>query len=153
MASEVERKYEVPVGFAVPDDVADGVTLGDPTVHELTAIYYDTPDLRLARDRTALRRRTGGTDAGWHVKRYQAPDERDEVQLPLGRVGAVPAAVSAEVRAVSRGARLRPMVTISTTRTERPLLDSDGRVLALVADDVVSTAVTADPAAGQQWRG
>src|SRR5918995_3573620 len=102
MASEIERKYEVPVGFAVPAEIADGVVVGAEVVHDLTAVYYDTPDLRLARDRTALRRRTGGTDAGWHVKRYQAPDERDEVQLPLGRVGAVPAAVSAEVRAVSR---------------------------------------------------
>lgn len=152
MASEVERKYELPVGFAVPAEIAGGVTLGDPVVHELTAVYYDTADLRLARDRTALRRRTGGTDAGWHVKRYFGTDERDEVQLPLGRAGVVPAAVSAEVRAVTRGARLRPMVTISTTRTERPLLDPAGRVLALVADDLVSTAVTADPAAGQQWR-
>jgi CHAD domain-containing protein len=152
MASEVERKYEMPVGFVLPEQLAEGVTLGDPVVHELRAVYYDTPDLRLARDRVALRRRTGGTDAGWHVKRYQSDDERDERQLPLGRSGAVPAAVTAEVRAVSRGARLRPMVTINTTRTERPLLAPDGRVLALVADDVVSTEVTADPAAGQQWR-
>jgi len=153
MASEIERKYEVPVGFAVPADIgAEGITVGEPVVHELTAVYYDTADLRLARDLMALRRRTGGTDAGWHVKRYRARDERDELQLPPGRAGVVPAAVAAEVRAVSRGGRLRPMVTIATTRTERPVLDPDGRVLALVADDVVRTEVTADPAAGQQWR-
>ncbi len=152
MASEIERKYEVPTGFGVPDGIADGTALGDPAVHELTAVYYDTPDLRLARDRVAVRRRTGGTDAGWHVKRYRTNDERDEMQVPLGRAGAVPAAVGAEVRAIARGARLRPMVTISTTRTEQPLLDPDGRVLALVADDLVSTDVSADPAAGQQWR-
>ena len=151
MASEIERKYEVPVGFAVPDGIA-GAALGDPVVHQLTAVYYDTADLRLALDKVALRRRTGGTDAGWHVKRYRSVDERDEVQLPLGRPGVVPAAVAAEVRAVARGGRLRPMVTISTTRTERPLLDPDGRVLALVADDLVSTALIADPAADQQWR-
>jgi CHAD domain-containing protein len=153
MASEIERKYEVPVGFAVPDGIADGVTLGDPVVHELTAVYYDTPDLRLAREGVAVRRRTGGTDAGWHVKRYlSSPDERDELQLPLGRPGVVPAAVSAEVRALSRGGRLRPIVTISTTRTERPLVDPDGRVLALVADDLVRTAVAPDPGSGEQWR-
>ena len=151
MASEIERKYEVPVGFAVPDGIP-GVALGEPVVHQLTAVYYDTADLRLAQDKVALRRRTGGTDAGWHVKRYQSADERDEVQLPLGRAGVVPAAVAAEVRAVARGGRLRPMVTISTTRTERPLLDPDGRVLALVADDLVRTALTADPAADQEWR-
>src|SRR5215207_9881450 len=110
MASEIERKYDVPVGFTVPDDLAvEGTSLGEPVEHELSAVYYDTADLRLARDRVALRRRTGGTDAGWHVKRYRGGD-RDEVQLPLGRSGVVPAAVSAEVRAVSRGDRLRPVV-------------------------------------------
>ena len=153
MASEIERKYEVPLDFAVDDRLAvDGVTLGEPATHELSAIYYDTADLRLAADKVALRRRTGGHDAGWHVKRYQAPDERDEVQLPLGGGGAIPAAVSAEVRAVTRGATLRPAVRMTTRRTEWPLLAADGTVLALVADDEVATQVVADPAAAQRWR-
>jgi CHAD domain-containing protein len=153
VASEVERKYEVPLDFSVDDRIAvDGVTLGRPARHELLATYYDTPDLRLAADRVALRRRTGGHDAGWHVKRYQAPDERDEVQLPIGRGGAIPAAVTAEVRAVSRGATLRPTVRMTTRRTEWPLLAADGTVLALVADDDVATQVIADPAAAQRWR-
>ncbi|CAA9221748.1 MAG: CHAD domain containing protein, partial [uncultured Corynebacteriales bacterium] len=151
MASEIERKYEVPPDLAVTADVL-GVPLGEPAVHELSAVYYDTPDLRLAADRVALRRRTGGHDAGWHVKRYAGADERDEVQLPAGRTGAVPAAVAAEVRAVTRGAALRPMVRIRTIRTEWPVLGADGRVLALVADDEVHTELVADPAAAQRWR-
>lgn len=153
MATEVERKYELPTGFAVGDRLAvDGVTLGAPAEHELVAVYYDTADLRLAADRVALRRRTGGTDAGWHVKRYGDGDERDEVRLPAGRTAAVPAAVAAEVRAVTRGAPLRPAVRMTTRRTEWPLLATDGRVLALVADDTVSTALVADPAADRRWR-
>ena len=92
MAAEVENKYEVPVDFTVDDRLAvDGVRLGEPARHELSAIYYDTADLRLAADKVALRRRTGGHDAGWHVKRYRGQGERDEVQLPLGRGGAIPA--------------------------------------------------------------
>ena len=153
MASEIESKYEVPTGFAVDDRLAvDGVTLGEPEVHELVAVYYDTADLRLAADRVALRRRTGGHDAGWHVKRYQGGSDRDEVQLPPSRSAAVPAAVGAEVRAVTRGGALRPTVRMTTRRTEWPLLDADGKVLALVADDDVRTDLIADPAAGQQWR-
>jgi CHAD domain-containing protein len=153
VASEIENKYVVPADFSVDDRLAvDGVRLGEPERHELAATYYDTPDLRLAADNVALRRRTGGHDAGWHVKRYRAPGERDEVQLPIGRGGAVPAAVSAEVRAVSRGQALRPAVRMTTQRTEWPLLAEDGRVLALIADDDVSTEVVADPAAAQRWR-
>ena len=72
MASEIERKYEVPVGFAVADGAPrTAQPSASRAVHQLIAVYYDTPDLRLAQDRVALRRRTGGTDAGWHVKRYR----------------------------------------------------------------------------------
>ncbi|HEY6748559.1 MAG TPA: CYTH and CHAD domain-containing protein [Mycobacteriales bacterium] len=153
MAAEIERKYEVPADFALdPGLTVAGATLGEPVVHELAAVYYDTADLRLAADKVALRRRTGGSDAGWHVKRYRGGEDRDEVQLPLGRGAAVPAAVGAEVRAVSRGAVLRPMVRIATRRTEWPLVAEDGTVLALIADDEVSSEVIADPAAGQRWR-
>jgi CHAD domain-containing protein len=153
VASEIERKYEVPPDFAVDSRLAPaGTTLGEPATHDLVAVYYDTADLRLAADKVALRRRTGGTDAGWHVKRYRAPDERDEVQLPAGRTAAGLAAVGAEVRAISRGATLRPTVKMATRRTEWPLLDPDGRVLALVADDEVASEVVADPAAAQRWR-
>lgn len=153
MAAEIERKYEVPVDFALDGGLrVAGATLGQPAQHELAAVYYDTADLRLAAAKVALRRRTGGTDAGWHVKRYRGGEDRDELQLPLGRSAAVPAAVGAEVRAVSRGGALRPVVRINTRRTEWPLLAPDGTVLALIADDDVSTELIADPAAGQRWR-
>jgi CHAD domain-containing protein len=153
MAAEIERKYEVPVDFALdPGLTVAGATLGNPVVHELAAVYYDTADLRLAANKVALRRRTGGTDAGWHVKRYRGGEDRDEVQLPLGRGVAVPAAVGSEVRALSRGGALRPTVRITTRRTEWPLLAPDGTVLALIADDEVTSDLVADPAAGQRWR-
>jgi CHAD domain-containing protein len=157
MATEIERKYEVPLDFTVDARLAAaGATIGEPSTYELVAVYYDTADLRLAADRVALRRRTGGHDAGWHVKRYGAGsgggEDRDEVQLPAGRTTAIPATVSAEVRAVSRGGTLRPTVRMTTTRTEWPLVGADGAVLALVADDEVATELVADPAAGQRWR-
>jgi CHAD domain-containing protein len=150
---EIERKYAVPDDFAVPADFGpEGTTVGEPRRHRLAAVYYDTPDLRLARDRVTLRRRTGGSDDGWHVKRWRGPDEREERQLPPGRPGVVPAVAAAEVRALSRGARLRPVVTLATQRTEWPLLDGDGRVLAVIADDAVSASTMGDPATAQQWR-
>ena len=67
---EIERKFDVDEGFAMPDLAGlPGVSeVREPVEHALEAAYYDTPDLRLARARVTLRRRTGGTDAGWHEK-------------------------------------------------------------------------------------
>ena len=49
---EVERKYEVPVDFELPDlgdvDGSAGLTVDDPVTHRLTATYYDTERLTLA---------------------------------------------------------------------------------------------------------
>ncbi|WP_242418751.1 CYTH domain-containing protein, partial [Frankia sp. CpI1-P] len=39
-----------------------------PRTVTLDAVYYDSDDLRLARNQITLRRRTGGHDAGWHLK-------------------------------------------------------------------------------------
>ena len=53
------------------------------TTHELSAIYFDTADLRLTRSKITLRRRTGGKDAGWHVKLPGESGGRRELQHPL----------------------------------------------------------------------
>ena len=63
-----------------------------PTEFALSAVYYDTADLRLLRSRLTLRRRRGGNDAGWHLKLPAGADSRDEVRLPLGRARKPPGA-------------------------------------------------------------
>jgi CHAD domain-containing protein len=154
VAVEIERKYEVPATFQLPEITPPaGTSIGSAVRHKLTATYWDTGDLRLARDRVTLRRRTGGTDAGWHVKRPHGGD-RDEFRLPLGRGGStVPPKVAAEVHAISRGAALEPVVRLTTVRTEWPLTDGNGRVLALVADDQVSAqTIGGDSVELQTWR-
>ena len=67
---EIERKFDVDQTFALPDltGVPGVAEVRAPVEHALEAAYYDTADLRLARARVTLRRRTGGVDAGWHVK-------------------------------------------------------------------------------------
>lgn len=70
---EIERKYEAPVadeGFGLPDlsHVAGVSAVIDKGVVDLDAVYYDTADQRLAAAAITLRRRTGGADAGWHLK-------------------------------------------------------------------------------------
>ncbi|GHH87263.1 hypothetical protein GCM10018793_62400 [Streptomyces sulfonofaciens] len=85
---EIERKYEGPTeGFDLTrlTRVARVASVEDKGLVELDAVYYDTPDQRLAADRITLRRRTGGTDAGWHLKLPVALEEgvREEVRTPL----------------------------------------------------------------------
>ena len=67
---ETEHKYDVDTDFAFPDlaGLSPGVVAAPPQVQRLAATYFDTADLRLARAHITLRRRTGGSDAGWHGK-------------------------------------------------------------------------------------
>src|SRR5271170_3327648 len=83
---ENELKFEVSLGFVVPElsGLADGVTMTEPEVRLLAARYFDTRDLRLAAAGITLRRRTGGTDAGWHLKLPVGAGTRRELQVPLG---------------------------------------------------------------------
>jgi len=72
---EIERKYDAASGGTAALDAVKTMTgtAGVAAVQELPeqlldAIYYDTADLRLIRAGITLRRRTGGEDAGWHLK-------------------------------------------------------------------------------------
>jgi CHAD domain-containing protein len=156
---EVERKFDVDDGFALPDLTGvDGVAAVDPAVeHSLEAVYHDTADLRLARARVTLRRRTGGDDAGWHLKLPAAAGARQEVHEPLGRaVKAPPKALRDLVLGITRGAATTPVSTLRTRRLATVLRDADGRALAELADDTVRATVPAPeagaPAEERSWR-
>src|SRR6478752_5689948 len=95
---EIERKYEATPRTGLPDltRAAGVASVTDEGVTELDAVYYDTPDLRLAADALTLRRRTGGADAGWHLKFPVASGIRDEIRAPLSDT--LPGSLAALVR-------------------------------------------------------
>ncbi|MEW1955411.1 CYTH and CHAD domain-containing protein [Terrabacter sp. NPDC080008] len=137
---ETERKYDVDAATVFPNLAeADGVhAVGKPLEHRLEAVYFDTPDLDLVRSGVTLRCRTGGTDAGWHLKLPAGTDTRTELREPLGgEEAAVPESLVLRVRPLTRGRALQPVATIETRRREYPLHDVGGAVMALVADDSV----------------
>ncbi len=156
---EIEQKFDVDTGFERPSfaDLA-GVSAAAPVLHHLSATYFDTADGRLAASKITLRRRTGGTDEGWHLKLPAGSGARREVQEPLGPrdpdAGGleVPGALTARVAEVTGGRPLAPIARLDTERTVVTLTGGDGRVVAEVADDVV-TALRL-PAAGDplRWR-
>lgn len=159
---EIERKYDVDGGYALPA-LADLVALpgvaavDEPVEHLLSAGYFDTADLRLFHGRVTLRRRTGGPDAGWHLKLPAEGGGRRELHAPLGRSAKKPpAALLAPVAGLLRGAPVGPIATLRTRRMVTALRSGEGRVLAELADDTVTATVLAPDADGatevQTWR-
>jgi CHAD domain-containing protein len=146
---EIERKFDVDETFVLPDltGVPGVADVREPVEHALEAAYYYTADLRLARARVTLRRRTGGTDAGWHVKLPAVAGARRELHSPLGRATRTPPkAVLEPVLGIVRRAPVAPVATLRTRRVVTELVDAAGRVLAEVADDhVTGTALPAGP--------
>jgi CHAD domain-containing protein len=140
---ETERKYESdrpldPDLVAALAAAAGCAPPRPPAEFALSAVYYDTADLRLLGSRLTLRRRRGGSDAGWHLKLPAGTDSRDEVRLPLGRARKPPAALVALTRAAHRDAALGPVVELDTDRREWTLADAEGNAVATVTDDRVT---------------
>jgi CHAD domain-containing protein len=155
---EIETKYDVDEDFVLPAlDGLDGVPVVDaPVEHALEATYHDTDDLRLLRARVTLRRRTGGADAGWHLK-LPAGTARRELHAPLGRaVKQPPQALTAPLVGILRGAPTSPVAVLRTRRVVTALRDAGGRLLAEVADDTVTATTPAvgpdRPAEVHTWR-
>jgi CHAD domain-containing protein len=139
MTLEEERKYDVDADFTVPDLTdsvpADAHVVELPPV-TLTATYYDTADLRLARSGASLRFRRGDA-VPWTVKLPTGTvGIRHEISR-TGRPGTPPADLVALVTAVSRAAPLSPAAVVRTVRRAYEVRGPDDTVLAELADDAV----------------
>ncbi|MEU3773317.1 CYTH and CHAD domain-containing protein [Streptomyces sp. NPDC032472] len=138
---EIERKFEFTTDKAarrgVPNlaGTARIASVADRGTVDLDAVYYDTPDQRLAADGLTLRRRTGGADAGWHLKLPVSPGVRDEIGAPLSDT--VPRPLAALLRSRVRDGGLEPRVRLLSSRRVSHLLDADGTVLAELSTDSV----------------
>ena len=143
----LEREVKLGAGpaFRLPDlsGVVEGAAVTPVETLRLEAVYYDTPDLRLARWGVSLRRRSG---EGWTLKLPPLPAgpgrpavvlERDELVFPGGPRKPPPAAL-AIIRAYVRKAELAPVARLSTVRRRVRLVDSRGARLGEVVDDEVS---------------
>ncbi len=114
---EVEAKFAVDDSTPPPDLTAlDAVAaVGEVRDHALSAIYYDTADLRLTRAKITLRRRTGGKDDGWHIK-LPATDGRLELGAELTDPAVVPEEICSQVRAIVRNQPLEPIAQVNNNR-------------------------------------
>lgn len=142
---EREQTFDVEDDFSVAHALTPltdlGAAVDAPKRARLRATYFDTDDLRLLHAGITLRRRTGGTDAGWHLKLPSgSPGDRTEVRLPLGSpAGGVPAELTALVGAQLAGSPLRPVLALDTERDATLVRSTtDGAVLEVADDHVVA---------------
>jgi CHAD domain-containing protein len=150
---ERELKFEAPRDAELPD--VDGIISGSSVRTEtvqLKAVYYDTSDRHLQRHLVTLRRRSGGADAGWHLKLPSNDDHaRVEIQAD-GRPSTVPRDLAELVKGIRLGQRLAPTARLDTTRTRHEILDPAGELIAEVAEDDVRATPLLDSREPSAWR-
>ncbi|MET7455719.1 CYTH and CHAD domain-containing protein [Streptomyces sp. NPDC005574] len=151
---ETERKYEAPSADDtswLPDLTGvDGIgAVVEQGVEELDAVYFDTDDLRLAAGSATLRRRSGGSDAGWHLKLPGSGDTREEIQTPPD--SELPDELRELALSRTRGADLRPIVRVRSRRDTRLLLDGTGTTVAELTVDAVRADSPLPGTARAEW--
>ena len=153
---EVERKFEVFESTVRPsfEGLSSVARVERSPSQKLDAVYFDTPAHDLAAHRVTLRRRTGGPDAGWHIKLPAGPDARTEVRAPLGAEtgDTVPEELLDIVLAIVRDRPVGPVARISTTRAVDMLYAPDGTAVAEFCDDDVVAQAEGDEEPEQRWR-
>ena len=161
MQYEKELKFDGATDVELPslEGLPGVAAVAAAAPEDLDAVYYDTSDLRLLAHGITLRRRTGGHDAGWHLKLPTgALDTRLELHHPLDPPPldpppadhdspAPPAELALRVRAYVRDAPLGPVVDLRTHRRRTLLLDRKQRPLVEVARDAVTARRTGEDAA------
>jgi CHAD domain-containing protein len=162
---EVERKFDVVESTVSPsfEGIAAVSHVEKSPTQTLDATYFDTPTQDLARNKITLRRRTGGSDEGWHLKLPAGPEARTEVRAPLDASGpaghnTVPEELVDVVLAIVRDRPLEPVARITTERESQVLYGAGGAALAEFSNDHVAawSARACDDsgpqAAQQEWR-
>ena len=157
--TEIERKFDVDELTLLPrlNGLPGVQAIAEPVTHNLEAVYFDTGGLVLSSAHITLRRRTGGDDAGWHLKLPLDAGRRREIHAPLGRhaggaADAVPESLAQLVRVHVRDAALVPVARLHTTRVAHALIGTGGEQLAVLCDDRVQSERLVHEPASAAWR-
>jgi CHAD domain-containing protein/adenylate cyclase class IV len=138
---EIEFKFAVHPSFDLPEiQGRAGVT----AIHELESLslhstYYDTVDLRLARNGVTLRHRRGEDGSQWTLKLPTGDKRaaiRDEIDFPASED--MPHVAAELVTGFTRRASLQQVAVLETKRSRWKLIGNDNSQLALVVRDEVT---------------
>jgi CHAD domain-containing protein len=147
---ERERKYELSPHDPLPSLDGLATPIG-PHDQRLEAVYYDTVHMRLIRAGLTLRKRIGGSDAGWHLKIPAGTDAREELHFPLGTANTPPPELVRLTLGYARTVPLVPVARIVTKRASWRLVDEAGTDLAELTDDHVE-AENLSSSTKDHWR-
>ncbi len=147
MVRERETKLIVEPTTSLPplDELLVGCGTWTTEIVTLTALYFDTPDLRLTRSGVSLRFRS---DDGWTVK---IPEVRHDDELVRNEhafgneTGDPPSAALELVVPWARSVPLADVARIETRRERTRVFDVDGRLVCEVDDDDVHGFVAGVP--------
>lgn len=144
--------FEVGSSYPLPD-------LKDLTPHggrwaqsrsQLVDTYVDTASAHLAQSGVTLRRRTGGSDAGWQLSRPGA-DARADISNESS-TSSVPQELARVVVGVQAGEPVAVVAQVVVTRTVHQMLDGTDRPLIALIDDRVEGSTLGDAARISSWR-
>jgi len=144
MSREREVKMIVADSFELPDlhDAVEGAFAGDVEEREISDVYYDTIDLRLARWGCTMRERAG---EGWTVKIPRPSKgivlDREEVVF-RDDPGDPPVAALKLVSSLTRGVDVDVVARLRTRRLVRTWRTDDGVAIAELTDDDVRASKT-----------
>ncbi|MFI5505332.1 CYTH domain-containing protein [Corynebacterium kutscheri] len=153
-AVEHEIKLTVTKDTVIPDltEISYCTQQLEPTIHHLSAHYYDTADLSLTRAKITLRKRTGGKDDGWHIK---LPHKLNRLELHHRIINGekdIPATLLKQVDHITKGAKLLAIAQINNERHETLLADANGDILAEFCDDHVTASCFLPHGSDSTWR-
>ncbi len=156
----LEREIKLDFDLLSPgpqlDSLPKGARVRPLPEAELTTVYLDTPDLRLAERELSLRHRSvgGGNDDGtWTLKLPGGGRRHSLARTEVSWSGgpSVPPAEALEILSgVLRFAHLSPIVDLVTQRRRWAIESSAGHALAELDDDTVT--VRGGPADGHRFR-
>ncbi len=136
---ERETKLMVDSAVSLPPvgELLDGCGTGTSEAVSLTAVYFDTADLRLTRSGVSLRFRS---DDGWTVKIPVVDDDEGLVRDERSFGNEISGPPSAALEMVLPWARSEPLAVVARieTRREKTLVrNADRRLVCEIADDDV----------------
>jgi inorganic triphosphatase YgiF len=139
---EIELKFAVHPSFELSSirGRAGIVEIESLTALTLRSAYYDTVDLRLARNGVTLRHRTGDEGPVWTLKLPTADTRaaiRNELDFEMSS-DEPPAAAAEPVTGFTRTAPLERVAVLETKRDRWKLLGTGGAELAVVYHDEVA---------------
>ncbi|HEY0167938.1 MAG TPA: CYTH and CHAD domain-containing protein [Jatrophihabitans sp.] len=150
---EIETKFDVAPDFTLGDlaEFARPGTSVQSRVVNLSSAYFDTAEHNLLRSRLTLRRRTGDSDTGWHLK-VPGAGFRTELHWPLAGNDEAPEELRSLIWPFVAAAELLPTVILNTTRTSHRVTAPDGRLVFELADDEVRAVSEGAQVAAPRWR-